>query len=43
MGPDLRNANGRSLEIEDALKNAGSAKGRAFRVPSILGDEGGDR
>lgn len=43
MATDVPNANGRSLELDVALKNAGSSKGRSFRVPSILGDEGGDR
>lgn len=28
------------LSIEEALHNAGSARDRAFRVPSILGDGG---
>jgi aspartyl-tRNA(Asn)/glutamyl-tRNA(Gln) amidotransferase subunit C len=43
MAPDLTNANGRSLDLDDALKNAASSRDRAFRVPSILGEEGGDR
>lgn len=29
----------RALSIEAALGNAGSARGRSFRVPSILGEE----
>lgn len=32
---------GRSLPIDEALKDAASTRGRSFRVPSILG-EGGD-
>lgn len=43
MAPDLANAHGRSLDIETALENAGSVRDRTFRVPSILGEEGGDR
>lgn len=31
------------LSIEDALLDAPSARDRYFRVPSILGAEGGDR
>lgn len=33
---------GRALTLEAALGNAGSSRGRSFRVPSILG-EGGER
>lgn len=43
MGSDLMNEHGRSLDLDVALSNAASRQGRAFRVPSILGDEGGDR
>ncbi|MGI6755866.1 MAG: Asp-tRNA(Asn)/Glu-tRNA(Gln) amidotransferase subunit GatC [Atopobiaceae bacterium] len=42
MGEDIVDDSCRALSIEDALKNAGSTEGRSFRVPSILGDEGGD-
>jgi len=40
---DEPNANGRSLPLDVALGNAASTQGRAFRVPSILGEakEGG--
>ncbi|MBR3316839.1 MAG: Asp-tRNA(Asn)/Glu-tRNA(Gln) amidotransferase subunit GatC [Atopobiaceae bacterium] len=43
MAGDTPNAHGRSLDIDVALSNAGASQGRTFRVPSILGDEGGDR
>ncbi|MBR3157794.1 MAG: Asp-tRNA(Asn)/Glu-tRNA(Gln) amidotransferase subunit GatC [Atopobiaceae bacterium] len=51
MASDEPDAHGRSLDLEVALGNAVSTRGRAFRVPSILGDtaekgagaEGGDR
>ena len=43
MAEDIVNAHGRSLGLEEALANAGSSKDRSFRVPSILGEEGGDR
>ena len=43
MANDRANAHGRSLDLDVALSNAASTKGRSFRVPSILGDEGGDR
>lgn len=43
MADDRLNAHGRSLSLEVALQNAGASQGRSFRVPSILGDEGGDR
>ena len=43
MAEDIVNAHGRSLDLEAALANAGASKSRSFRVPSILGEEGGDR
>lgn len=43
MANDAINEHGRSLDLDAALLNAGAAKDRSFRVPSILGDEGGDR
>lgn len=43
MTDDKVDANGRALHIDEALKNAASTRDRAFRVPSILGEEGGDR
>lgn len=44
MREDVVNLGDRALDIEAALKNAGSRVDRQFRVPSILGDaEGGDR
>ena len=43
MGGDEPNASGRALDIDTALSNAGATSDRYFRVPSILGDEGGDR
>lgn len=43
MAADTIDAHGRSLDLDTALSNAGATKDRSFRVPSILGDEGGDR
>ena len=43
MATDDVNAHGRSLDLDAALLNAPSARERSFRVPSILGEEGGDR
>ncbi len=43
MAGDEANAHGRSLALDVALQNAASKQGRSFRVPSILGSEGGDR
>lgn len=43
MAPDVADATERALPIDAALSNAGSVRGRTFRVPSILGDQGGDR
>ncbi|MBO7675706.1 MAG: Asp-tRNA(Asn)/Glu-tRNA(Gln) amidotransferase subunit GatC [Atopobiaceae bacterium] len=39
MSDDQTDANGRSLTLDVALRNAKSTQGRAFRVPSILGNE----
>ena len=41
MAQDIPDAHGRALDIDSALQNAASSKERSFRVPSILGDEGG--
>ena len=43
MGADVADTTDRALDIDTALSNAGSARERYFRVPSILGDDGGDR
>lgn len=43
MGADDIDDSVRALPIDVALENAGSKRDRYFRVPSILGDEGGDR
>lgn len=43
MGEDVPDTSVRALPIDVALKNAPSSRGRSFRVPSILGDQGGDR
>ncbi|MGN0286250.1 MAG: Asp-tRNA(Asn)/Glu-tRNA(Gln) amidotransferase subunit GatC [Atopobiaceae bacterium] len=43
MGEDVVDTSGRALDIDTALDNAGSKRDRYFRVPSILGDEEGDR
>ena len=40
MAADEPDAYGRSLELEQALHNASSRQGRAFRVPAVLGSEG---
>ena len=42
MGADVAD-DARALPIDVALKNAGASRERYFRVPSILGTEGGDR
>ena len=42
MGADVAD-DLRALPIDVALKNAGASRERYFRVPSILGTEGGDR
>ena len=41
MGADVADTTDRALDIDTALSNAGSARDRYFRVPSILGDDGG--
>lgn len=43
MDADVADTTDRALDIDTALSNAGSARDRYFRVPSILGDDGGDR
>lgn len=43
MGADTIDDSVRALPLEVALKNAASTRGRTFRVPSILGDDEGDR
>ena len=43
MGADVADTTDRALDIDTALSNAGSARDRYVRVPSILGDDGGDR
>ena len=43
MAQDVADAHNRSLSAETALSNAASTQDRAFRVPSILGTEEGDR
>ena len=42
MGADVAD-DPHALPIDVALKNAGASRERYFRVPSILGTEGGDR
>ena len=43
MGDDVVDDSERALPLETALLNAPSRRDRTFRVPSILGDQGGDR
>ena len=43
MGEDVTDVDVRHLPIDVALSNAGATRDRYFRVPSILGTEGGDR
>ena len=43
MADDVPDTEVRRLPVDVALKNAGASRGRSFRVPSILGDQGGDR
>lgn len=43
MGEDVPDDDVRHLPIDVALSNAGATRDRYFRVPSILGTEGGDR
>ncbi|MCH4053469.1 MAG: Asp-tRNA(Asn)/Glu-tRNA(Gln) amidotransferase subunit GatC [Atopobiaceae bacterium] len=42
MSDDVVDDSVRALPLDVALQNASSSEGRFFRVPSILGDEGGD-
>lgn len=42
MGEDVVDDSVRALPIDEALENAASTHGRSFRVPSILGEAGGD-
>lgn len=43
MADDVPDTSVRALPIDAALSNAASTRDRSFRVPSILGDQGGDR
>jgi len=43
MADDVVDTDVRALPVDVALKNAASTRERTFRVPSILGDQGGDR
>lgn len=43
MADDVPDTTERALPLDVALSNAGSTRDRCFRVPSILGAEGGDR
>lgn len=43
MADDVPDTTERALSLDVALSNAGSTRDRSFRVPSILGAEGGDR
>jgi aspartyl-tRNA(Asn)/glutamyl-tRNA(Gln) amidotransferase subunit C len=43
MADDVPDTTERALPLDVALSNAGSTRDRSFRVPSILGAEGGDR
>ena len=43
MSEDVVDADERALGLDEALANAASSRDRSFRVPSILGEEGGDR
>ena len=43
MADDVPDTEVRHLPVDVELKNAGASRGRSFRVPSILGDQGGDR
>ena len=42
MGSDIVDEGERALSLEDALRNAPARVGRSFRVPSILGEQGGE-
>ena len=43
MADDVPDDEARHLSVDVALSNAGASRDRSFRVPSILGDQGGDR
>ena len=43
MAGDVPDTEVRHLPVDVALKNAGASRDRSFRVPSILGEAGGDR
>ncbi len=43
MSQDVPDDEVRHLPVDVALSNAGTSRERSFRVPSILGDQGGDR
>ena len=43
MAGDVPDTEVRHMPVDVALKNAGASRDRSFRVPSILGDQGGDR
>ncbi len=43
MAQDGASPNERALDVDSALGNTAAREGRYFQVPSILGDEGGDR
>ncbi|HJA28163.1 MAG TPA: aspartyl/glutamyl-tRNA amidotransferase subunit C [Candidatus Olsenella pullicola] len=43
MSQDVPDDEVRHLPVDVALSNAGASRERSFRVPSILGDQGGDR
>ena len=43
MSQDVPNDEVRHLPVDVALSNAGASRERSFRVPSILGEAGGDR
>ena len=43
MADDVPDDEVRHLSVDVALSNAGASRDRSFRVPSILGDQGGDR
>lgn len=43
MSRDVPDDEVRHLPVDVALSNAGASRERSFRVPSILGEAGGDR
>ena len=43
MSQDVPDDEVRHLPVDVALSNAGTSRERSFRVPSILGEAGGDR